>query len=107
MLMLGWWSMLLWPPIVAAAAAAQMVDDREEDGEEVDVIDYSDIVVFDAFNGSYLSGKDYRGLLFNEHNEPSKCPHKVGHDKEIWHIYQIIFTSIRYYSVANDQTWCF
>jgi hypothetical protein len=36
----------------------------------VQVIDYSELVVYDAFNGSYLSGQDYRGLLLPPDREP-------------------------------------
>jgi hypothetical protein len=38
--------------------------------ETVEVIDYSELVVFDAFNGSYLSSQDYRGLLSPGDQEP-------------------------------------
>ena len=38
--------------------------------ESMEVIDYSDLVVFDAFNGSYLSSQDYRGLLLPPDQEP-------------------------------------
>jgi hypothetical protein len=41
-----------------------------EDIETVEVIDYSELVVFDAFNGSYLSRQDYRGLLLPADQEP-------------------------------------
>jgi hypothetical protein len=40
--------------------------------EVVEVIDYSEIVIFDAFNGSYLSRQDYRGLSLSQDQEPSK-----------------------------------
>ena len=43
-----------------------------EDSEVTLVIDYSDLVVFDAFNGSYLSSQDYRGLLLPPDHEPGK-----------------------------------
>jgi hypothetical protein len=40
--------------------------------EVVDIIDFSEVVVFDAFNDSYLSSLDYRGLLLHHDQEPSK-----------------------------------
>jgi hypothetical protein len=40
--------------------------------ELVEVVDYSEMVVFDAFNNSYLSSQDYRGLLLPHDQEPSK-----------------------------------
>ena len=43
-----------------------------EDSEVTQVIDYSDMVVFDAFNGSYLSSQDYRGLILPPDQEPGK-----------------------------------
>jgi hypothetical protein len=58
----------LWP-LVCIEAATKI---PTEDVEAVDVIDYSELVVFDAFNGSYLSSQDYRGLLLPHDQEPSK-----------------------------------
>jgi hypothetical protein len=46
------------------------------DLDAVQVIDYSDLVVFDAFNGSYLSSQDYRGLS----TSPNKIPGKQDLD---------------------------
>jgi hypothetical protein len=41
-----------------------------EEMETLEVIDYSELVVFDAFNGSYLSGQDYGGLLLPIDQQP-------------------------------------
>jgi hypothetical protein len=41
--------------------------------DAVEVIDYSEMVVFDAFNNSYLSSLDYRGLLL--HHDCQKMFH--------------------------------
>jgi hypothetical protein len=54
---------VLTHPLHLAAAAV-------EDIETVEVIDYSELCVFDAFNGSYLSSKDYRGLSLPTDQEP-------------------------------------
>jgi hypothetical protein len=49
--------------ILIAGLLLHDVQATMEDMEFVEVIDYSNLVVFDAFNGSYLSDQDYRGLL--------------------------------------------
>jgi hypothetical protein len=40
--------------------------------QTVQVIDYSDLAVFDAFNDSYLFKRDYRGLLTPPDQEPGR-----------------------------------
>jgi hypothetical protein len=48
-----------------------------ENVETIEVIDYSELVVFDAFNGSYLSSRDYRGLSLSKDQEPGTPRYKL------------------------------
>ncbi len=55
--------LLLWTHFFKSTGAAL---------QTVQIIDYSDLAVFDTFNDSYLSILDYRGTLAVTDQEPGK-----------------------------------
>ena len=61
-----------------------------EDSEVTQVIDYSDLVVFDAFNSSYLSSLDFKGLLLPPDKEPG-ISELQGWEFTLWFLCELLF----------------